>query len=80
MQYRLENPQQANEILARVLETPVEELTVDSYIYTAQENRSAMESGILTEAINANADFLIRIGSLSQKPILQQLVDPSFIP
>lgn len=80
VQYRRENPQLANEILARVLDTPVEELTVDSYIFTAQENRSAMDSGILTEAINANADFLIRIGSLSQKPILQQLVDPSFIP
>lgn len=86
VEYRKSNPDEANQIIAKALEVSIDEISEDSYIYTAQDNKSAITdqassgSTKLDEAINANAEFLIRIGALSKIPAFDQLIDPSYIP
>jgi NitT/TauT family transport system substrate-binding protein len=85
VEFRRANPQKANEIIAGVLGVPVEELSEDSYMYSAEENQTLF-SGTSTDVrdiktvMEANIEFLIRIGSLSKIPNLDTLLDPTYLP
>lgn len=84
-EFRRSNPKEANEMIAGVLGVSVEELSEDSYIYSAEENQ-LLFSGTspdvfdLKYAMEANTEFLIRIGSLSKVPNLDTLLDPTYLP
>lgn len=84
-EFRRTNPKEANEMIAGVLGVSVEELSEDSYVYSAEENR-ILFSGTspdvidLRNALEANINFLIQIGSLSKVPNLDTLLDPAHLP
>lgn len=84
-EFRRTNPQEANEIIAKVMGISLEEISEDSYLYSAEENR-ILFSGTspdvidLRNALEANTEFLVRIGSLSKIPNLDTLLDPTYLP
>lgn len=86
--FRLEHPEEANQIIADYFEIPVDQLIPDSelHIMTLADNQSLYKqekAGTLTsiyEAAKINADFLLRIGALSKTPNLEQLFDATYLP
>jgi hypothetical protein len=63
----------------------MDQLTVDAQIYTLQENmvllsdQSPQNMINLTNAFNANAEFLLDLGVLSKQPDKNQIIDSSFL-
>ena len=84
--YRNANPEQANQLIASAMRVSVDEIAVNSTLFTAKDNGalfsdqpSAGQTN-LKKALNTNAEFLIRIGALSKKPIQNELIDPGYLP
>jgi NitT/TauT family transport system substrate-binding protein len=84
--YRYSNPEDANRIIAEALGVTPGELSEDAHIFTSQENAILFSSQAPADTINlidaftTNTEYLIRNGSLSKLPDLNQLLDPSFLP
>lgn len=83
--FRIANPQTANQIIATETGLPIEDLTVDSQIYTLQENIVLLSDQTpdnminLTTAFNTNAEFLLSLGVLRNQPDMNQFIDSSFL-
>jgi NitT/TauT family transport system substrate-binding protein len=83
--YRVNNPDESNQIIARVLNIPVADVPGDAKILSLDQNYdifSESPSGnfrSIYETAQENADFLIRIGSLTSTPDLRQLLDSSYL-
>lgn len=83
--FRSANPSEANQIIAKKTGLSLEEITVDSRIYTLQENivllsNQSSENIInLNTAFNANSDFLLNIGVLRSEPDINQFINSSFL-
>ncbi len=83
--FRIADPQKANQIIATKTGLSIDEITVDSQIYTLQENIVLLSDQTpenminLTTAFNTNADFLLALGVLRNQPDMNQFIDSSFL-
>jgi len=84
-QFRALNPREANEIIAKTLNIPLDQVTGDAKLFTLDDNRNLyleQQSGN-TQSIykwaQLNADFLVLSGGLTKMPDLRQLFDPSHL-
>jgi NitT/TauT family transport system substrate-binding protein len=86
VEYRLTNPEEANQIIAREMGIAPEELSEDAQLFTSDVNKQLFSGEAMAgrigpaEVLTENADFLIRLGTLSKKPILSEILDPSYLP
>jgi NitT/TauT family transport system substrate-binding protein len=86
VEYRNANPEQANQMIADAMGVSANDITTDSLLFTLQDNRSLLsdqatgEQTLLRQALDTNAEFLIRMGALSKKPVFDELVDTDYLP
>lgn len=85
VEYRNANPESANQIISAKTGFSIDALTVDSQLYTLQENivllsdQAPQDMINLTNAFNANAEFLLDLGVLSKQPDKNHFIDSSFL-
>jgi ABC-type nitrate/sulfonate/bicarbonate transport system substrate-binding protein len=84
--FRNSNPEAANQIISTRTGLSIDQLTVDAQLYTFQQNivllsdQTPQDNMInLTSAFNANAEFLLDLGVLSNQPDKNQFIDSSFL-
>jgi NitT/TauT family transport system substrate-binding protein len=84
-QFRALNPQESNEIIAKTLNIPLDQVTGDAQLFTLDENRNlyldqpAGNAESIYQWAQLNADFLIRNGGLTRMPDLHQLFNPLYL-
>ncbi|MCA2002402.1 MAG: ABC transporter substrate-binding protein [Chloroflexi bacterium] len=82
--YWLNNPEEAQSILAARLNLPPESVSLDGLILmTREDNLNAMKPGQTSASIfytaNLYRDFYIRLGNITQPIDVNALIDPSFL-
>lgn len=83
--FRIADPQQANQIIATKTGLSADEITAVSQVYTLQENIVLLSDQTpdnminLTTAFNINTDFLLGLGVLRKQPDMNQFIDSSFL-
>jgi NitT/TauT family transport system substrate-binding protein len=84
--FRNSNPESANQIISARTGLSIDQLSVDAELYTLQQNivllsdQTPQDNMInLTSAFNANAEFLLDLGVLSNQPDKNQFIDSSFL-
>jgi NitT/TauT family transport system substrate-binding protein len=83
--YRINNPREANEIIAKALDIPVDQVPGDAKLLTRDNNLdiysdrpTGFSTSIYTLA-QLNGNFLIRVGSLTKIPDLQQVFTKTYL-
>lgn len=83
--FRLANPQEANQIISSKTGLLVEDLDEDARLYTLQENIVLLSDQVpenminLKTAFSANAEFLLKLGVLRNQPVEDEFIDSSFL-
>ncbi len=87
VEFRQKNPEQAQQIIADYFGLPINNIIPDEAlkILTLQENYEIFETGTGTkrsiyQTARLNADFLVRMGVLSNQPKLETLLTPAYLP
>jgi NitT/TauT family transport system substrate-binding protein len=86
--FRMQNPEQASQIIADYFEIPVDQLVPDNelHIMTLADNQAIYKQEAIDnltsiyDVAKINAEFLLRIGALSKMPDMEQLFDASSLP
>jgi NitT/TauT family transport system substrate-binding protein len=78
------NPAEGNALIAKTLNLPVEEISLEGLkLLTREDNQRAFERSTDTTSLytsgQVNADFLISSGGLTTAPDVERLLDPSFL-
>lgn len=86
-QWWIENPEEGSQIIAGVIGSNPEDITLNGIkIYTAEDNRLAFSENPGTDAssiyyvIQQNLIFSVESGYITIKPDLKIIIDPSFLP
>lgn len=85
--FRLQNPQEANQIIAGYFDIPVDQLVPDDElnIMTLADNQALYQkesTGGLTSVYDVakiNAEFMLRMGTLIELPNYEEVFDPSYL-
>lgn len=86
VQFRASNPQESNEIIAKALNIPLDQVTGDAQLFTLDENRNLYldqpteNTQSIYQWAQLNADFLVLSGGLTRMPDLHQLFDNPLYP
>lgn len=87
VEFRQKNPEQAQQIIADYFGLPVDNIIPDDAlkILTLQDNYEIFQTGSATkrsiyQTARLNADFLVRMGVLSNQPKLETLLTPAYLP
>jgi NitT/TauT family transport system substrate-binding protein len=85
--FRIQNPNEANQIIADYLNVPVSQLEPDNSlrILTPEDNfklfrKDSKNNTDLFAATKLQSDFLISMGLLSSPPVPENLIDPAYLP
>ncbi len=85
VEYRNENPGKANEMIARVLKLPISEVSGNARILTLEESLALLSNtppqGMrpLLDTAKLNAEFLLRIGTISSLPDYEAIFTNEFL-
>jgi NitT/TauT family transport system substrate-binding protein len=86
VEYRLANPDECNQIIARITNQNIDDLAIgDARLYTREDNLSLFANNPGTDissiyySMQLNIDFLVSIGVLTQRPELSEILTPQFL-
>ncbi|WP_437679741.1 ABC transporter substrate-binding protein [Sorangium sp. So ce131] len=79
------HPKEGNEIIARALKIPVEDISTEGYeLFTLEEVRQRFAPGNdptwLMPLVTKHIDFLVQDGQLGRRPDIKEVFDSSFLP
>jgi NitT/TauT family transport system substrate-binding protein len=85
VKYRQEHADECNQIIARILDIPLEEVAGDAQIYTLEDNLASFanateeDEGSIYSVARSQLDFLTGMGLVTTWPDLHELLDDSFL-